>query len=192
MSSYTLKDGTGNGFTQKVDNENRAYTYTTTETNEEHSVAEGTAWNLNTLDMVLSSDTGSATQYIKNTGNTDLIIQRWVVVTGPSTGGASTDNVLVEIVRNPDSVSFSTSLQPFNSNFGSNDQPEALTYKGGEGETITGGDVVIASRMTAGTRNILPVVCIVPQGTSAAIRVTPPSGNTNMIVQSVIVAYERS
>lgn len=192
MSSTVIKDGSGNGFTQKVDSDNRAYTYATTETNEEHSVGEGAAWNLNTLDMTLTSDTASATQYIKNTGNTDLIIQRWVAVTGPSTGGVSTDSVLVEIVRNPDSVSFSTALSPFNSNFGSNDQPEATNLKGGEGETITGGDVVIASRMAAGTRNILPVVCIVPQGTSAAIRITPPSGNTNMKVQTVIVAYERS
>lgn len=190
MSATNIKDGSS-GNIAKVDGELRLRTFATTENVEEHAITKAVGWNINTLDITLTSDSPSVTQYIKNTGATTLLVKRFAVIAGYSANGLATDQILIEVIRNPSSTTASTSFSALNSNFGSNKEPEATILTGQEAATATGGDgVPISSRMDPGGRNILPTFVSLPQGTCLAIRITPPSGNTSMTVQTVTVLFE--
>ena len=177
-------------YTARVDKFNRLYTFAVTESAENWAVDRGKAWNLNTQDITLTSDTASSLLYFKNTDADYIVIPSIVWIASNSAGKDGVDNMLVEVVAQPTSVSYSSAIVPINRSIGVSAQPESyVAYKGAQGATSTGGDVVLSSRMNDASRLALPVLLELPQGASVALRVTPPSGNTSMKMQVAIPIY---
>lgn len=150
----------------------------------------GDAYNFNTGTITLTSGSASGVAYIKNNEDHNLIISAYFYLLGSSTGGAATEDHLVQIIRNPTSVSFSTVQAPVNRNFGSFNTLAGDFFKGAEGATITGGTVAIESLFNSEGRKALNVgAVVIEKGNSCAIEITPKASNTSMDVQFAIAMY---
>ncbi len=79
-----------------------------------------------------------------------------------------------------------TSFEPANFNFGSAKTLTSSCLKGAEGLTATGGTQGFISTISpaSGTRVLIPFDSVIlTPGSSLAVIVTPPSGNTSMNIQ---------
>ena len=188
-----VQDGTGKGYLAKVDSDNRLYTKAIVSTEQEHESANGLAYNINTGIITLTNATKTPVLYLKNNEEFDLIIDTVLYMTGASTGGSG--NVLVEIVRNPTAgtiVSGASDVEMnVNRNFGSTRSLSANAYKGATGNTLTDGVKFIESILSTATQRVAVSVgaVIIPKGSSMAIQITPPTGNTSMATEWAISCY---
>ena len=188
-----IQDGTGKGYLAKVDNDNRLYTKSVISTEQEHESSNGLAYNINTGIITLTNATKTPVLYLKNNEEFDLIIDTVLYMTGASTGGSG--NVLVEIVRNPTAgtiVSGASDVEMnVNRNFGSTRSLSANAYKGATGSTLTDGVKFIESILSTATQRVAVSVgaVIIPKGSSIAIQITPPTGNTSMATEWAISCY---
>lgn len=191
--SIEIVDGTGTGKQAKVDADNRLHTQSVTTSSQASASTRGDHYNINTGDVTLTTDSQSGLLYIKNNEDNNIIITSVVYLIGNSTGGSG--DVKLDILKNPSGgtvISDATQADIIqNKNFGS---PKTLTadiYKGGEGKTLTGGSLAYSSRLSsAGTSYIIETGDIIlTKGSKIAVRITPPSGNTSMIVQIAVAAY---
>lgn len=191
MSELKIKDGTGTGKLTAVDDENRLRTFSVIQSHESHAVEEGKTWNISTGKITLTTATASAIQYVKNTGTSTLVVPLYIIITDLSTGGPG-GGALVEILRNPDAgtvVSDASDGTNVNANFSSSAVPSITHYKGAQGKTLSGEDAIMNSRTTDATRLLLGIVTYLPTGASVGIRVTPPTGNTSMVIESVMEIF---
>jgi len=188
-----VQDGTGKGYLAKVDSDNRLYTKSVVSTEQEHESSNGLAYNINTGIITLTNATKTPVLYLKNNEEFDLIIDTVLYMTGASTGGSG--NVLVEIVRNPTAgtiVSGASDVEMnVNRNFGSTRSLSANAYKGATGNTLTDGVKFIESILSTATQRVAVSVgaVIIPKGSSMAIQITPPTGNTSMATEWAISCY---
>jgi hypothetical protein len=89
MTDY-IKDGTGNGFTAKVDSTNRLTTFSTTLSEYDYVTARGRAFNVNTQDVTPASSSQTPVFYLKNDSVNNIVIEAWFFgVGGPQTGAAA-------------------------------------------------------------------------------------------------------
>jgi hypothetical protein len=89
MTDY-IKDGTGNGFTAKVDSTNRLTTFSTTLSEYDYVTARGRAFNVNTQDVTPASSSQTPVFYLKNESVNNIVIEAWFFgVGGPQTGAAA-------------------------------------------------------------------------------------------------------
>lgn len=186
-----IKDGAGTGNTAAVNSQNRLHVDAVQSSRLRESLDAGKTWNVGTGNLTLTTDTASDVLYIKNTGTPHLIIDLYVVLSKVSTGGSG--EMVVEILRNPDGgtvVSDASTITATNMNFSSSLQPTALMYKGGEGKTLTGHDDTLRSQSTADNRLLLGILTELELGASVGIRLTPPAGNTSMVIETVVEVYE--
>lgn len=191
MSELKIKDGAGKGRLAAVDSENRLKVFSTQESEEQHAIGEGRTWNITTGELTLTADTASAVQYVKNTGTATLIVPLYIILTKASSGGSG--NSKIEILRNPTAgtvVSDANNGTNINQNFGASATPKVDHFVGGEGKTLTGQDDVLNSQTTASNRLLLGIITFLPTGASVGIRITPPSGNTSIVVESIMEIYE--
>ena len=188
-----IQDGTGKGYLAKVDNDNRLYTKSIVSTEQEHESSNGLAYNINTGIITLTNATKTPVLYLKNNEEFDLIIDTVLYMTGASTGGSG--NVLVEIVRNPTAgtiVSGASDVEMnVNRNFGSTRSLSVNAYKGATGSTLTDGVKFIESILSTATQRVAVSVgaVIIPKGSSIAVQITPPTGNTSMATEWAISCY---
>ena len=188
-----IQDGTGKGYLAKVDNANRLSTNSVTTSAQEFASANGLAYNLNTGVITLTNATKTPVLYLKNNEDLDLIIDLVLYMTGASTGGSG--NILVEVVRNPTSgtiVSGASNVEMNqNRNFGSSRSLSVNAYKGTTGNTLTDGVKFIESILATATQRVAINVgaIILPKGSSIAIQITPPTGNTSMATEFAISCY---
>jgi len=181
-----IKDGTGTGNTAKVDDKNRLSTMSVVQSGGVSAALDGDLYNINTEIIILTSSNLSGLLYIKNTNLVPWVLDRVFYNAGNSTGG--TGDFLAEVVANPTTgtlISAGTDITPHNLNFGSNEILAATTKKGSEGSTITDGTVRVSTIIpTSGTRVLIAFDAIImPAGSSAAIQITPQTGNTSMSIQ---------
>jgi hypothetical protein len=185
MSDY-LQDGAGSGNRAKVDNKNRLHTLSTLESGGTEAALSGDLYNINTETINLSTDNSSALLYMKNFDLVPWVYDRVFYNAGNSTGGSG--DFLAEVVANPTAgtlISAGTEITPHNLNFGSNRELLATTVKGADSSTVTDGTVRVSTIIPAsGVRVLISFdSIIVSPGSSIAIRITPPSGNTSMSIQ---------
>jgi hypothetical protein len=177
-----IKDGTGRGFSAKVDSNKRLHVQATTETEAVHSAEVGDAYNLNTG---LISITGNATlMYVKNNEDKDLVIE--AIAIGSFEGITHSDDPYLTLVRNPtagDLISDATTTGVLNQNrnFGSSKELTADFYKGKVSGTVTGGDNIAILQATPGGRSFYNIDFILPKGSSMAVTLTAnvTSGSAN-------------
>lgn len=192
MSETIVNGADGAGYEAKVDKTNRLHTRSVSLTEQEEALENGKDWNIETGTINLTTANASGLMYLKNKGEKNLKVKLYVFLIDPSTGGAG-GKVLIEILRNPTGGTVVTDANVANSvnmNFGSSNEIEADVYYGAEGKTLTGQDNIIVSKTTDDTRMLLGIFTELPRGASLGLRLTPPTGNTSMNVNSILEAYE--
>ena len=78
-----ILDGSGKGYTAKVDDEGRLHVDSISTQREEAQSQRGYSYNLNTGNITLTnSATKNAVMYVKNNENFDIIISRYITYFG--------------------------------------------------------------------------------------------------------------
>lgn len=190
-----IEDGTGGGYSVKVDSKKRISAFSVSVTEEQANAVDGYTFNVNTGTINLTSANKSAVLYLRNNGASDLKLTSIGYLFGNSTGG--TGDLALEVVRNPTAgtiVSGATAVDVVaNKNFGSSRVLDATAYKGAEGSTMTGGTVALPSLLPGAARSyvIQTGVLVIPQGQSIGINVTPQASNTSMDVMVFLAVTEQ-
>jgi len=188
-----IQDGTGRGYTAKVNSENQLNVASISTPAEENASTHGLSYNINTGIITLTNTTKTPVLYIKNNEDLDLVIGSLIYQTGASTGGSG--NILVEVVRNPTAgtiVSNAVAVEMnINRNFGSSRALSVNAYKGATGNTLTDGTKAFESILATATQRIAVATgaIIIPKGASIAIQITPSTGNTSMAVEFAVACY---
>jgi hypothetical protein len=94
-----IKDGAGTGKTLRIDNTNRADTHAVTISETTEAVNKGDAYNINTGNIGLTSQTESAILYFKNNEDVDVELEAFAV--GVDSAGTTGNDSLVTLIRNP-------------------------------------------------------------------------------------------
>lgn len=179
---FQIQDGTGKGFITGVDKTNRLLTRTINETVFENSAEEGEAYFIGTPLVTLTTATLSTIFFIENNEDFDLICDNFFFIAESTTGG-SPSIFRSTWYKNPTSISSATSTTPLNQNFGSSKTLSGTFQYGAQGSTATGGSVVAQLSFPIGQFNEIEAKLVLPKGSSFAIGITPPAGNTSMAVQ---------
>lgn len=189
-----IEDGGGNGYSAVVTSTKRLLTASETKDASATASVEGRAIGFSTGDLILTSASPSAVLYIKNNEVDDLVLFSVNYQVLASTGGAG-NPVALTLIRNPLTGTVVANDIPvptiFNLNFGSTFTVDAKILLGGEGETLVGG--VDVSRVIGETPLRVPfsepAVVTIPRGATVGFSVTPPTGNTSLVVNIAITAY---
>lgn len=186
--SIFIEDGTGTGKKVKVDSNNRAQVSSTSSTLADTALQKGLFFLLATGIIELTSASASGILYIKNNEESDLLIGKTGLFLGPSTGGSGI--VEYSFIANPTGgtlISNATAGVNVNANGGSARALSANVYKGVEGATTVGTDFTILFPHDDGVwEQGSPV--ILPRGSSVAIKLKPPVGNTSMKINLTVEA----
>ena len=173
----TIQDGTGKGFSARIDDEGRLFTRTTQDTEIEHSVISGRAFNINTEFLPISSSGQNALLYVKNNETENLIVAAWFIGTDFASGSAIRQG-LAEVYVNPTGgtlIASASAVTAVNRLLGSSQTLDADIYKGGDGYTITGEQTTPVLYQTQGSaaRAFGSVYIALPKGSSLAVTYTP-------------------
>jgi hypothetical protein len=183
-----IQDGSGKGFSGKVDSSLRLHVDSVTFGRSEIEVELGNGYNINTGVINLTTANKSAVLYFKNNESDPIVVTSLFYMMGNSTSGSG--DVLISLLRNPTTgtiISNATNAEMagINRNFGSSKTLSANIYKGAEGNTFANGDKIIETILNqAPKREVLAVGDIVlTKGTSIGLEITPASGNTSLNVE---------
>lgn len=137
-----IEDGSGQGFSCKVDEDNRLYTRTVNENEFEHAIRNGRGFNVNTEFITINTAGENAILYLKNNGDEDIVLTGWFIGTGDPSGSTSGVGPLVKTYYNPTGGTIISGANPVtlvNRQAGSSGTFDVVAYKAtGSGETITG------------------------------------------------------
>ena len=173
----TIQDGTGKGYSARVDDEGRIFTRTTNETEIEHSVVSGRAFNINTEFLPISSSGENALLYLKNNESAPLVVAAWFIGTD-NAAGTPTRQGLAAVYVNPTGgtlIASASVVESQNRLLGSSETLDVVAYKGGDGYTITGQQTTPVLYQTQGSsaRAFGTVYLALPKGASLAVTYTP-------------------
>jgi hypothetical protein len=193
---FEITDGGGKGYSAEVDSENRLRVFSIAEPEVFNASSLGNSYNFNTGVINLTSASKSAVFYIKNNGDSDLIITQLFYLIGNSTAG--TGDVLVTVLRNPTtgtiiSNAVAMEMDGVNRNFGSSKNLTTDSYKGAEASTFTNGDKIIESIIDQSPTRVTVEVggLVIPRGTSIGIDITPATSNSSLDVEFAASVYIR-
>tara|TARA_B110000285_G_C14761939_1_gene439943 strand:+ start:24 stop:611 length:588 start_codon:yes stop_codon:yes gene_type:complete len=193
---FEITDGGGKGYSAEVDSENRLRVFSIAEPEVFNASSLGNSYNFNTGVINLTSASKSAVFYIKNNGDSDLIITQLFYLIGNSTAG--TGDVLVTVLRNPTtgtiiSNAVAMEMDGVNRNFGSSKNLTTDSYKGAEASTFTNGDKIIESIIDQSPTRVSVEVggLVIPRGTSIGIDITPATSNSSLDVEFAASVYIR-
>lgn len=173
----TIQDGTGEGWSLKIDSDGRLYNRAITDTSIDTAAQEGRAFNVNTLFLPISSSGENALLYVKNNEDVDLIVAGWFIGTD-NAAGTPTRSGLAAVYVNPTGgtlIASASVVTPVNRRIGSAETLDALIYKGGDGYTITGqlADPVLYQTQGSSARAFGDVFITLPKGSSLAVTYVP-------------------
>jgi len=152
----------------------------------------GDTYNLNTGRITLTSDAETPIFHFKNDSeDKPMVVTRIFVTFLTSTGGTGEVVASIEKAVTGGTILTGTEIDPGNFNFGSSRSPGATFIKGATGLTFTGGIKVPEFLFTSDNqRQIIPFDAIIlPRGASMTFTLTPPSGNTSMVVEAGANVY---
>jgi len=191
MSSVTIKDSS-TGYIAEVNSSKRLQTRSVTVSEQQQRSNDGYGFNLNTGTIALTSANESAVMYVKYTGTKTLHVQS--VAVGVGKLGVSSDPVLVKMYRNPTNGTIVTNavagVQFENRNFGTATQLTSDFYKGVEGDTLTGGDLIAQFYANQSNRLFADIDFILPPQTSIGISLTPNDDGTGGNVYVALICHE--
>ena len=182
-----LTDGTGNNYRAKIGSDNRLYVESVSETAFEYQSEEGNAFNLNTEDIVLSTNSASdqGLLYVKNNGDATLELVGWFIgIRDADRTGATSETNIFKLVANPTGgtlISDGVEAAVANRNLGSPRVFDVTAYKAsGDGKTVTGGDSTLLYQYHTAGRTFGTVTFTVPRGSSLAIVVNTYGANMTL------------
>ena len=188
-----IRDGTGGGYSAKVDSNNRVHTKSVTDESSLAAIFDGNGYNINTGIITLTNDTDTPVVYVKNNEDFGLVITAVAIGLNYSTGGSATDMAQITFVRNPTAgtiVSGATAVDiNSNRNYGSNNVLDVNAYKGATGNTMTDGQDHILVFANDGGRSFITIAEDLPKGATFGIKVQAPSGNTSMEVYAALICH---
>lgn len=183
-----LEDGAGTGNKLKISNENRAQVDAVTHTSAQEAAEEGRLFQIGAGIVNLTTATESAVLFLKNDGDNDMEIVNITISSTLSTGATAGDVMLAKLITNPTSI-VGTPAPFVNNNLGSSKTPEGVFTAGAEGSTVTGGALGGAAYIPVASFERVELYWILPKGSSLAITITPPTGNTNLNVGCFVDVY---
>jgi hypothetical protein len=187
----TLKDGKGRGFSAGVNSSNRLLTNSVTLSEEIVAGQEGLSFAFSSQLVSFTSATASAILFLKNTSETDLIVDRARVMLGTVTGG--TGDWTLTFLRNPTAGTIVTNALTAgitNVNHGSSQEPVGSFLRGVQGDTLTDGTGANFPVKSAGDNQLVfDLFRVLPTGASIGVRLTPPTGTTAATANVVLRAY---
>jgi hypothetical protein len=196
-----IKDGSGNGYTQKIDRNNRAQVFAIVLDDRENATDLGDAYNINTGKIALTSSTESAVLFFKNgesknNGESDIHIES--VIVGLEDTSTTTHNQNVAnftIVANPTAGTIVTNAvavdSKANRNLGSSNtlSSDTLAYKGVEGDTFADGTTWGVFDANFDARSVIPVDLTLPAGSAIGIKADCGVTASNTQVYVVLVLH---
>jgi hypothetical protein len=177
---FQIQDGTGKGYVTGVDSKNRLLTATINETTFQHAAEQGDAFFLGTPTITLTNAAASAIFFIENNEDQPLTIGEFLIMADATTGG-SPAAFKVSWYKNPTDIS-GTTISALNQNFGSSNELDATIKYGLQGSVVSGGELVATLSFPIGQFNRVEVNLVLEKGSSFALTVTPPTGNSSMPV----------
>ena len=138
----TIEDGSGQGFSVKVDSENRLYSRSITESEFDYAVRKGFSYNVNTEFITITGSTETPIMYLKNNEDSVVILSAWFIGTDNASGTPSRSG-LMRVYFNPTAgsiISSGVDVTPVNRLGGSSNTIELDVKSGGDGFTATGYD----------------------------------------------------
>jgi len=133
----TIEDGSGKGYSVKVDETNRLSVRGTTESEFDKATRSGNAYNVNTLFYSITGATEQPIIYVKNNEDEVITLAAWFI----GTSGSTSSNGILKMYTNPTSGTIITGgddVTPVNRLVGSSNQLQADIKKGGDGFTVSG------------------------------------------------------
>lgn len=179
---FEISDGTGKGTSAGVDINNRLLTNAISESVLQYAAELGDAFFIGSPLVTLTSSSESAILYIENREDKPLILSQFFIV-AESTSGGSPNMFRVSWYKNPTAITSATATVALNQNFGSSSELDADIFYGAEGSSVTGGGLVARLSFPIGQFNSVDANLILEKGSSFAITITPPTGNTSSVVQ---------
>lgn len=190
MSNVTIKDGTGQCFSAKVDDTNRILSRAVAIKQLDEEAKKGNAYTLSSLFLTLTTSNESAVLWIKNNESNDIEIDEFIF-NAEAAVGASANAYEIEICRNPTVMvgGSGVDVSQSNNNFGSSKTLDITSEVGQEGATLTGGTTheVIAAK-TEDDEKITSNI-ILPKSSSIGVKITPPSDTTSLKVAVDIITH---
>jgi len=173
-----ITDGTGSNYRAGVTSSNRVLTDSKSQTVFEFQTELGNSFNLNTDDITIPTGvTGDqGLLYVKNNGNSDLILLGWFIGIRNADRSVATDETnLFKLIPNPTGGTLISDAEPavaVNRNLGSSTVFDIDIYKAAGGsETVTGGGTPVLYQYHTTGRTFGSVTLAVPRGQSLAITV---------------------
>lgn len=190
-----IQDGSGQGFTAKVNSDNRLYTFASSVPSGVIAASEKKMWLVVTGDLTFTSDSSSAALYLKYTGAQKLIISQYNLTVGTSTGGSG-DTRFVTTANPTGGTIVSDAVQTSVSNrslSGTSGSLRGDQYAGGEGKTATGGSsfgTLTFNTVGVNQVDLSAVPVVLESGNSISVSVIPPTGNTSQVNRVAFICYE--
>lgn len=154
---------------------------------------QGFGYNFNTGSINITNGSEAALAYLKNEDSLTMIITGIFYLLGNTTGGAATEDFLLQVVRNPTLgtlISGGTVQNPVNRSHRSANSFQGTALKGAVGDTVTDGIVEIESLFANPDRKALNVgAVILEKDDSIAVKYTPKASNTNQDIQIAMAFY---
>lgn len=178
----TIQDGAGNKFKLKITNLNRALVQAVTISEEDSAITRGEGYQIASGPISFTSATPTGILYVKNNDDRDFVLDRCVLILGSAIGSSADQDWAFQVLRNPTAgttVTNELAAGVSNSNHGSPNLPDADTFKGLEGYTLTDGTGATQPIKQSIDRIILPLGRRLPKGTSIGFKITPPTGVTS-------------
>lgn len=185
-----INDGSGKGYIAQVSANQRLAVDGVQITGEDDAIRRGEGWQISSTPVSFTGATQSAILYVKNNGSLDLVLDRAVLILGTATGAAAGADWTFQTLRNPTAgtiVDNAVAAGVSNSNHGSSITPDADTYKGVEGDTLTDGSGAALPIQQDQNRTVFPLGRRLPTGSSIGWRLTPPASTT--AATAVLVAH---
>lgn len=179
---FEITDGKGKGFSAGVDENNRLLTNSISETVFQYSAELGDAYFIGTPLVTLTNANTSALIYIENNEDEPLILGNFFFIAESTTGG-SPSIFRATWYKNPTAISSGTATTALNQNFGSSNELNATIQYGAQGANVSGGTIAASLSFPIGQFNQLDANLVLEKGSSFALAITPPAGNTSMAVQ---------
>ena len=165
-----------NGDKATVDTQGRLQVASTSFTRYEQASEDGKAFNSNTEYVTLTSAGENATFYMKNTAESDVIIEAWFWGVENLSGGTPTGNPVLRGYFNPTGgtlISDAVPVAVVNRNGGSSETfEEVIAYKAsGTGKTITGTTDPILFQLQGSGRTFGTIRLTLPKNSSIAFTI---------------------
>lgn len=170
-----IEDGTGTGKQVKVNSANRLVTQATSTSSALQATIDGTAWNINTGDVTLTSNAVAACIYFKNTSETlDFVLPAFAVGLGNLSGTLTTPHTIT-VIKNPTTGTIVDGAADcdmiVNRDFSQSDSLTGLAYKGGQANTFTDGTDIAQFYMTGNGRLYATIDMVIPPAKSVGVNI---------------------